>query len=236
MGQPVDGAVLGLVGHIASTVSGSTAKQSQLRTHGDRVDADAEVEELARGGALFVDYGELALSAATETQGVEAFGIALEGEWAWFYGRATTGERDLRSFTVGTFTYLWDTTVTDAPEPEPRLVGLYGTSGRPTRRRDSSRMAGHPLRQPEAGPKVHRGHGAGHSLGGPDEGYNLFVQAASVNLGGRWRGLERYAAARPGTFVFVRCVYANASSTPSALEYGLLRQDGCLVVRRFRNV
>ena len=200
-------------------------------------EADEGVEELGAGGMFFVDYEELLRRATPEVmRAVETFGPALEGEWAWLYERATTGERDLRSFTVGTFTYLWDTTATDAPAPESRLVGLYGTSGGPSRSRDSSRMSGYPLRQPEAGMRVHRGHGAGHSLGGPDEGYNLFVQAASVNLGGRWRGLERYAAAQPGTFIFVRCIYADASSTPSALEYGLLRRDSRLVVRQFRNV
>lgn len=198
-------------------------------------EADEEVEDLRPGGFFFVDYEELLWWAATEARGVDVFGAALEGEWAWLYERATTGERDLRSFTVATFTYLWDITVADPPEAEARLVGLYGTSVRPTQPRDSSRMSGYPLRQPEAGLSVHRGHGAAHSLGGPDEGYNLFAQAAGVNLGGRWRGLERYAAAQPGTVVFVRCIYADASSTPSALEYGLLRKDGRLVVRKFWN-
>lgn len=105
-------------------------------------EADEEVEDLRPGGFFFVDHEELLRWATTEARGVEAFGAALEGEWAWLYERATTGERDLRSFTVATFTYLWDTTVADPPEAESRLVGLYGTSQRPTHPRDSSRMSG----------------------------------------------------------------------------------------------
>lgn len=198
-------------------------------------EADGKVHDLERGGFFFIDYEEMLKWAAKELEGIQEFGRALEGEWAWLYESATIGERDLRSFTVATFTYLWDATVADAPAPESRLVGVYGISERPKRLRNSSRMSGYPLRQPESGLKVHRGHGVGHSLGGPDEGYNLFVQAASVNLGGRWRELERYAAARPGTFVFVRCIYRDARSIPSALEYGLIREDGHLIVRNFKN-
>lgn len=196
---------------------------------------DEEVSDLEPGGRFFVDYESMRQWAAKCSEGNEQYGRALEGEWAWLYERGTPGPRELRSFQVSAFTYLWDTTVADAPAAESRLVGVYGISRSPTRRRNSSRMSGYPLQQPENAPKVHRGHGIGHSLGGPDEGYNLFVQAASVNLGGRWRELERYAAAYPGTFVFVRCVYADLSSTPAALEYGLIREDGRLVVRRFKN-
>lgn len=199
------------------------------------MEADDGVEDLNPGGAHFIDYEELLHLVSTKSTGREALGRALEGEWAWLYERATIGTRDLRAFTVGTFTYLWDTTAAEAPEPEARLIGVYGTTSRPERPRDRSRMSGYPLQQPGGGPTFHRGHGVAHSLGGPDEGYNLFVQAASVNLGGRWRGLERYAAAHPGTFIFVRCVYANASSIPSALEYGLISPSGRLVVHTFRN-
>ena len=199
------------------------------------MEAHGGVEDLGPGGILFIDYEELLHLVSSKGTGPEALGPALEGEWAWLYERATIGNRDLRSFTVGTFTYLWDTTAAEVPEPEPRLVGVYGTTSRPNRPRDRSRMSGYPLRQPEGGRPLHRGHGVAHSLGGPDEGYNLFAQAASVNLGSRWRGLERYAAAQPGIFIFIRCVYADASSTPSALEYGILCPSGELVLQRFLN-
>lgn len=72
-------------------------------------------------------------------------------------------------------------------------------------------------------------------MGGPDEGFNLFGQNPEVNLGGEWRGLERYCAAHPGTFMFMRAIYSDDSSTPSTLEYGVIRTDGSLNVHVFDN-
>lgn len=199
------------------------------------MESEDSVEELGPGGAFFVDYAAL-LGEAGDPRDGGPIGELLEGEWSWLYRRAIAGGRDLRCFTVGSFAYLWDVTSAAEPVPESRLMGLYGASQAPSRPRDASRMEGYPLRRREAGPTVHRGHGAGHSLGGPDEGYNLFAQSARVNLGKRWREMERYAASHLGTFLFVRCVYADAGATPSGLEYGLFREDCHLDVRRFRNM
>lgn len=192
------------------------------------------VEEFEPGGAFYIDYPELfswADSLASDT----TIPRALEGEWAALYERATPGQRDVRAFTIGTFTYLWDVTSAAASEPEVRVVGVYGRSVKAGHRRNSSRIAGHPLRRPTAGFDVHRGHLAAHSLGGPDEGFNFVVQSARVNLSGRWRRMERYAAERPGTFLFVRCAYRDLSSTPAAFEYGLILDDESLVVEHFLN-
>lgn len=193
------------------------------------------LESLAPGGAFYIDYEEL-LSSSGESASTEAFGRAIEGEWGWLYEDQTRGVRDLRAITIGTFTWLWD--ATDSPpatEAENRLVGVYGTSASPAERRDKTRMAGFPLLNSEGPTRRHRGHAVGHSLGGPDEGYNLFGQKARVNLGGKWRELERYCAKHPGTFMFVRAIYADDSSTPAALEYGVIRTDGSLEVRLFDN-
>ena len=57
--------------------------------------------------------------------------------------------------------------------------------------------------------------------GGTD--INLFPQLASVNRGGEWRRMERYAAEHPGTFCFIRPIYKGSSWVPSELEYGIYK-------------
>jgi hypothetical protein len=70
------------------------------------------------------------------------------------------------------------------------------------------------------------GHFVPHGVGGPTR-INLFRQERRLNRGwseaGRtYRWLERYVAARPGTFYFVRPVYGDLSDTPRYLEWGAL--------------
>lgn len=204
----------------------------------DRAGKDA----LGPGGLFNIDYGRLLMVSRQSGASCDGdlplaeFGRAIESEWGWLYERETPGPRDVRAFTIGTFTWLWDATMDiAATDPDNRMIGVYGTSVPPQATRDKSRMAGFPLNPSGGGSRVHRGHAIGHSLGGPDEGYNLFTQDAGVNLGREWRALERYCASRPGTFLFVRCVYSDISSIPSALEFGVLKQDSHLDVRYFTN-
>lgn len=191
------------------------------------------------GGRFHIDY-ELLLTCAREGEPSDAsclkFGRAIEAEWGWHYERETLGARDVRAITIGTFTWLWDATMDiDPTGADNRMIGVYGTSVSPRVSRDKSRMAGFPLPPSGGAGRVHRGHAIGHSLGGPDEGYNLFTQDAVVNLGRGWRALERYCASHAGTFLFVRCVYADVSGVPSALEFGVLKPGSHLDVRRFTN-
>lgn len=70
------------------------------------------------------------------------------------------------------------------------------------------------------------GHFVPHGVGGPTR-INLFRQERRLNRGwseaGRaYRWLERYVAARPGTFYFVRPAYGDLSDTPPYLEWGAL--------------
>lgn len=198
-------------------------------------------ETLDVGGRLYIDYEHLLAAArqdgpAGDRASLSRLGRAIEAEWGWLYEHETPGKRDARAFTIGTFTWLWDATTDVATqEPENRMIGVYGTSVAPKSARDKSRMAGFPLASPGDGSRVHRGHAIGHSLGGPDEGFNLFTQDAGVNLGREWRALERYCASHAGTFLFVRCAYADLSSIPSALEFGVLKATGHLEVSRFSN-
>ncbi len=165
-------------------------------------------ETLGVGGRLYIDYEHLLAVARQEgpAEGgasLTRFGRAIEAGWGWLYEQETRGTRDSRAFTVGTFTWLWDATRDIAPqEPENRIIGVYGTSVAPKAARDKSRMAGFPLGSSGAGRRVHRGHAIGHSVGGPDEGFNLFTQDASVNLGREWRSLA--TARGPGLGVCPR--------------------------------
>ncbi len=181
-----------------------------------------------------IDYGQLPGS----NGGIDdhQLGPALEDAWAQAYHAATAGQRDVVAFTVGNFTWVWDATVTRDGQADNRLIGVYGRSDPQGLPRDKARIAGFPSPQRNYEVKVHRGHAAGHQLGGPDEGWNLFPQAAEVNLGGRWKALEKYCKDNPGTFMFVRAVYSTDSDAPSALEYGIEDRDGRLTVEQFGNL
>jgi DNA/RNA non-specific endonuclease len=107
---------------------------------------------------------------------------------------------------------------------DDRVVAVWGLSRvEPASTRDTGRMAGflggvwsdnYPGRD--------RGHFFAHTMGGGTD-INLFPQLASVNRGGEWRRMERYAAEHPGTFCFIRPIYDGASWTPSQLEYGIYK-------------
>jgi hypothetical protein len=105
-----------------------------------------------------------------------------------------------------------------------RVVAVWGISrAEPASTRDTTRMAGflggvwsdnYPGRD--------RGHFFAHTMGGGTD-INLFPQRASVNRGGEWRRMERYAAANPGTFCFIRPIYSDGRWTPAELEYGIYK-------------
>jgi hypothetical protein len=180
-----------------------------------------------------IDYGRLAGASSTIDDAL--YGPALEHAWTNAYITATAGEREILSFTVGTFTWVWDATAEEG-RTENRLIGVYGRSDPQGLPRDKNRIAGFPSPQRHHAAPVHRGHAAGHQLGGPDEGWNFIPQMGSVNLGGRWKNLEKYCADNPGTFMFVHAVYSNDTDEPSGLEYGVMRQDGQLVIEEFDNL
>jgi hypothetical protein len=105
---------------------------------------------------------------------------------------------------------------------EDRVVAVWGLSkAEPADTRDAGRMAGflgHVWSTTYPGRD--RGHFFAHTMGGGTD-INLFPQLASVNRGGEWRRMERYAAGKPGTFCFIRPLYAGPSWTPSELEFGI---------------
>jgi hypothetical protein len=111
------------------------------------------------------------------------------------------------------------------PEKSPthdRVVAVWGLSkAEPAASRDSGRMAGF-LKGVWAAayPGRDRGHFFAHTMGGGTD-INLFPQTVSVNRGGEWRRMEKYASDHPGTFCFIRPIYENRSWIPAKIEYGL---------------
>jgi hypothetical protein len=107
---------------------------------------------------------------------------------------------------------------------DDRVVAVWGVSrAEPANTRDTGRMAGFLSKVWSNNyPGRDRGHFFAHTMGGGTD-LNLFPQLASVNRGGEWRRMERYAVEHPGTFCFIRPIYADASWTPAQLEYGIYK-------------
>jgi hypothetical protein len=90
-----------------------------------------------------------------------------------------------------------------------------------------------------AGTNRDKGHFIAHAIGGGTD-LNIFSQDRETNRGisvqGKvYRQMEKYCFARPGTFCFARPVYADATSVPRWLEFGLIKEDGRLWVELFDN-
>ena len=47
--------------------------------------------------------------------------------------------------------------------------------------------------------------------------------------------MQKYCYENPGTFCFSRPIYANSTSIPRWLEFGLIREDRSLWVEVFEN-
>jgi hypothetical protein len=108
---------------------------------------------------------------------------------------------------------------------EDRVSAVWGTSRKSdARARDTSRIKGLPK-----GPRStdDRGHFFAHTMGGGLD-INLFPQSSRVNRGGLWRRMENYCAKNPGTFCFVRPIYADMSWRPAQIEYGIIKAESGL--------
>lgn len=135
---------------------------------------------------------------------------------------------------------------------DERMVITYGLSTPPANDRDASRISRFPnpnvsVRKElgdEAFP-ADRGHFIAHSAGGGIN-INLFPHRSSLNRGHRdpdkadgqgkrYRSMERYAAQRPGTFLFHRPIYDDSTWIPHSLEYGVLVDDRSWWIETFEN-
>jgi hypothetical protein len=190
-----------------------------------------------------VDYSSLGLDSGVTRTGWDALvRQLLVDHWTAEYVAVTTWVPEIVEIELGAFVYLFDaapTLSTGESGGEDRVVVVWGRSSPPAPRRDRARLAGFiPVPGSWSGRGRDRGHLVAHALGGGLD-LNLVPQSSALNRGRsaegrRWRALERDAAAAPGTPLFVRPVYEDATWSPSEFEYGLVRRAG-LHVERFQN-
>ena len=153
--------------------------------------------------------------------------------------------------THGSFEYIFDDYQTLEntgqtpyhPTAMSRLVAVHGHSDPKARKRDDGRLKrwigptntvyGH---------QWDKGHFIAHTMGGAVDGVeaNVFIQRRDLNRGwskegARYREMEKYCVAHPGTYCFSRPVYADETSRPAFVEFGVLRSAGDLWVERFSN-
>lgn len=105
-----------------------------------------------------------------------------------------------------------------------RVVAVWGLSrSEPGRTRDTARMKGflQGVWSAQYGGDD-RGHFFAHTMGGGLD-INLFPQVRTVNRWGLWREMETYCAQNPGTFCFIRPIYADRTWRPARLEYGIFK-------------
>jgi len=171
--------------------------------------------------------------------------------WVDSYREMTARPTEILRFTHDPFEYFYDALdlliaqgiVPADPSSESRLVVAVGFSAPKKRKRDDSRLRGWvgPT-ETLAGREWDKGHFIAHSIGGAVEGIeaNVFLQRRDLNRGwsaeGRkYREMEKYCCANPGTFCFSRPIYLDLTSRPTSLEFGLLTAEGELWVERFDN-
>lgn len=167
-------------------------------------------------------------------------------DWIDLYKDAFThhGEVTLQHFY--TFSFIIDHIWPDqeSPDlPETRVVGAFGIAGVEVNTANRSTMRSYWGNMTRAyghlGCKFDKGHFIAHGFGGPID-VNLFPQKRDVNRGWspegkRYRAMERFVAANPGTLVFSRPIYTDLSCCPTHLEYGYCDPSMNIVFEIFPN-
>lgn len=197
-----------------------------------------------------VDYEELlaAARAESETNAALILREQLLFKWRDLYVATVAHVTNIVRFQFRTFEYIFDhysglEATGEVPYNqtiEDRVVGVLGTSARAEEMRDASRVRGWVGPTEELlGTERDKGHFMAHCIGGGLD-VNVFSQERRLNRGwspqGRiYRQMETYCYEQPGTFCFSRPVYADGSSVPRWLEFGLLKADQTLWVEVFDN-
>jgi hypothetical protein len=126
--------------------------------------------------------------------------------------------------------------------PETRVISFFGLSNtNVVEENKKRRVAGWGptefIFSPYGG-KYDKGHFMAHGFGGPVD-VNLFPQRRDINRGAkevkRYREMERYVAANPGTLVFSRPIFQDLTECPYYLEYGYFDKELKLHVETFPN-
>lgn len=196
-----------------------------------------------------IDYEDMLCAARAEAPGNVALFLQEKLLLAWrgAYTRSAARPVNLVQLRVGTFGYIcdlysrleatgeipYDQTIAD------RVVAVYGTSCRPDDKRNASQTRDGIDSTENFVSERDNGHFMAHCIGGGLE-FNVFSQDRRLNRGwsaqGKiYRQMETYCYERPGTFCFSRPIYADGSSVPCWLEFGLLRSDETLWIELFDN-
>ncbi len=199
-----------------------------------------------------IDYQAL-LSAARAESGMSLtliFKELLLSKWRDLYVKTAAHVTNIVHFPFLTFEYIFDLyseleVMGEVPYNQTiqdRVVAVIGTSSRAEEMRDAGRLrswAG-PTEELVSGERD-KGHFMAHCIGGGLD-VNVFSQQRRLNRGwspqGRiYRQMENYCYEQPGTFCFSRPIYADGSSVPRWLEFGLLKlkTDQTLWVEVFDN-
>ena len=182
---------------------------------------------------------------------VAAFARELLYEWREIYEAMAGRMTNIVRFQCGTFEYLYDDyasleetgKVSYDPVKEARLVAVSGRSVFQEKARDDFRLKGWVgATERVFGREWDKGHFIAHSIGGAVDRaeVNVFVQLRALNrgwseAGKRYREMEAYCEANPGTFCFNRPIYDDQTARPAFFEFGLVRRDGRLWMERFQN-
>jgi len=197
-----------------------------------------------------IDY-EL-FSAVVATKGKDSLSRFLMAElpykWRELYVEQTPHATNIVRFDYNTFEYFFDLfsevgesgDMSCSQTNEDRLVGVIGVSAPTAGPRNPTRIRGW-VGATEAyiGKDRDKGHFMAHYIGGGLD-VNVFSQDRALNRGwsaqGKtYRTMEAYCHDRPGTLCFSRPIYADGTSVPRWLEFGLVRDDGSLWVETFDN-
>ncbi|HEX6880060.1 MAG TPA: hypothetical protein VF135_06830 [Terriglobales bacterium] len=197
-----------------------------------------------------IDYAGLCsfAGAASVAALIEFLRHHLPIDWTEVYSATTSHPTNIVKVKRGSFEYLYDLysgleALGEVPFDQrirDRVVGAFGMSS-PRRGPRHGSLQNGCLDLPEE--LVHsprdKGHFIAHSIGGGLD-VNVFLQDRALNRGfsedGKlYRDMEVYCRSNPGTFCFSRPLYADTSSVPRWLEFGLLKQDGSVWVEVFEN-
>lgn len=196
-----------------------------------------------------IDY--IWLCNLAEANSVQSFARYLRAylpiKWREVYAATTSHVTNIVRLRRCTFEYFCDSysgleALGEVPFDQripDRVIGALGISV-PTRGPRRGSQNGFPGLPEELSPyNRDNGHFMAHSIGGGLD-VNVFSQDRDLNRGvsedGKiYRQMEKYCFANSGTFCFSRPIYADTTSVPKWLEFGLIKADGGLWVQVFDN-